>query len=246
MTKGRSYYNTLAETLGISKGQVISIIGSGGKSTLMEGLALALCDRLKIMVTTTTKIFQPKDPSFHLEIEAWDVFLSKANNQWTEPGSISVYGASAMPCQDIHGQDQIKISGIDQSIFDRDIEAVNSVFDLVLIEADGSRNRPFKGWKPDEPLIPENTTMTIGVLGAHQLGVPLEETYVHRMDYFKDFIQEGDTVITKETLLNVVTSDKGLFAKARGEKVLYLSGGSDDLCTWFKEKLNGGSIKIIS
>src|SRR5262249_57619382 len=50
----------------------------------------------------------------------------------------------------------------------------------ILDEADGSRTRPFKAPADHEPVIPEETTLVIAVVGADVLGQPLDGEHVHR------------------------------------------------------------------
>lgn len=56
----------LKEALGFERGEMISLIGAGGKTTTMFRLAQELRDEgRKVLVTTTTKIFKPNKPHVH-------------------------------------------------------------------------------------------------------------------------------------------------------------------------------------
>src|SRR5262249_4205924 len=50
----------------------------------------------------------------------------------------------------------------------------------LLNEADGSRMRPFKAPADHEPVIPEETTLVVPVVGADILGRSLDAEHVHR------------------------------------------------------------------
>ena len=50
----------LLKTLGIEKG-ITSIIGSGGKTTLMSALSKEAAQSARVIMTTTTHILPPKD-----------------------------------------------------------------------------------------------------------------------------------------------------------------------------------------
>ena len=57
---------TLAESLGIQAGEMVSFIGAGGKTTTLFHLAKELHQKGgRILVTTTTKIYKPAKP--HVE-----------------------------------------------------------------------------------------------------------------------------------------------------------------------------------
>ena len=251
MDNNKQYYKNLIKSLEIASGQVISIIGSGGKTTLMLGLADALKDQYRVLVTTTTKIFKPIGDPYRVDIEAPESYLLDLGNRKIERGFTYVYGSDAIPCLDYFNREQIKVSGFSKSVLDQNHNQLLKAFDIVIIEADGSRNRPFKGWREDEPIVTDASTMTIGVVGTHHLGVSIAENNIHRLDAFRAFleghvVQSGDDqVVTKEILLTVVTSPKGIFAKAKGQKVLYLAGASDELATWFREKLHEHDIRVL-
>jgi probable selenium-dependent hydroxylase accessory protein YqeC len=59
---------TLEEAFSIREGEVISLVGAGGKTTLMFALGEDLSLRRKgIILSTTTKIWEPtRSPSFAL------------------------------------------------------------------------------------------------------------------------------------------------------------------------------------
>jgi molybdenum cofactor cytidylyltransferase len=52
----------------------------------------------------------------------------------------------------------------------------------ILIEADGSRMRPFKAPADHEPVIPPDTTLVVPVVGADVFGAPLGPERVHRAE----------------------------------------------------------------
>jgi len=63
--------NSLKEAFSIRKGEVISLVGAGGKSSLMWALANELvATGGTVITTTTTKIFDQQAPSHHLIVEA--------------------------------------------------------------------------------------------------------------------------------------------------------------------------------
>ena len=56
-------------------------------------------------------------------------------------------------------------------------------FDYVLVEADGSAQRPLKAHAPHEPVIPEEANQTICVVGASGFGRPVSEA-AHRPERY--------------------------------------------------------------
>jgi probable selenium-dependent hydroxylase accessory protein YqeC len=50
----------------------------------------------------------------------------------------------------------------------------------IVIEADGAAGRPLKAARVGEPVIPENTTLLVPVIGIDGMGCPLDEGMVFR------------------------------------------------------------------
>ena len=97
-------------------------------------------------------------------------------------------------------------------------------FDLVLIEADGAATRPLKGWREDEPVIPEYTSITIGVLDISTIGHIFTSELVHRHQHFSELVgADLHEPIALGHLLRLVAHERGLFARALGREVLYIN-----------------------
>ena len=115
--------NNLSSIFDIKKGDVVSIVGSGGKTTFMFKLADELKDTYKVLVTTSTKIYMPdKKYKIYTTLEA---FINDHNK--TENGVIVVAGG--------YNAQSNKLIGIN----DDDSDILIKYFDIILIEADGSR-----------------------------------------------------------------------------------------------------------
>jgi len=95
---------------------------------------------------------------------------------------------------------------------------------LTLLECDGSKGLPIKGWAAHEPVVPTFATVTIGVLPLWAIGMPVSKETVHRVERFCAITGAvlGD-VVRVEHLASVVNHPDGLFAKTRGRRVLFLN-----------------------
>lgn len=80
----------------------------------------------------------------------------------------------------------------------------------LLIEADGSRQKPLKAWAEHEPPIPSFVKLVVQVVGLSGLGKPLGDEYVHRPEIFSRIsgLNMGATV-TAEALIRVLTHPEG-------------------------------------
>lgn len=65
-----------------------------------------------------------------------------------------------------------------------EIHAASREYGLTLMEADGSRGLMLKGWAPHEPVVPDFTSLTIGVIPVRALGLAVSEGTVHRLPLF--------------------------------------------------------------
>ena len=151
----------LAEALGVRPG-VTSVIGSGGKTSLLAALARELPGT--VALTTTTHILPFEGMPLLVSPTAADVRAALAESRVICVGSRDEKnGKLVMPSL-----------GID---------ALASLADYVLVEADGARRLPLKAHAPWEPVIPARSNRTILVFGASGLGHPVSEK-VHRPELF--------------------------------------------------------------
>jgi probable selenium-dependent hydroxylase accessory protein YqeC len=86
------------------------------------------------------------------------------------------------------------------------------LFDCILVECDGSKHKPIKAAAHYEPVVPANTTKTIGVIGLDAMGKPIAEEYVHRPEQFCAVVNRcmGE-MIDPEAVVNLIVSPQGLF-----------------------------------
>ncbi len=165
----------LIEALNIGEGEVISLVGGGGKTTLMFALAQELTSAGKHVVTTTTTRILESEPLLHgsplLVVEREDHRLIKlVTAGLTQFGHVTVASEKL--------SDQGRLKGIAPETVDK--LAKLSRIPFIIVEADGAARRPLKAPNTFEPLIPESTTLVIPVVGIDALGSQLCEEQVFR------------------------------------------------------------------
>lgn len=212
----------LNRVLGIKKGDIISIVGSGGKTTLMYLLAKELSGENKILTTTTTKIYLPtKEQVDFIAIGEKDFNNIRGNR------SSGIYSCGK------YINSENKLVGIEK---DRVKEFVNS-FDLILIESDGSKGKSIKGWNNSEPVICYETNVTIGVIGLESFGMIINEKNIHRIDKFID-VTNGNLgeKINITHFIKIIFDNNGLFKWSKGRKILFLNK---------EEKISEENLKLL-
>jgi len=164
----------IEEAFSLKNHEVISLVGGGGKTTLMFALGKELSSERKgILLTTTTKIWEPApSPSFAL-------FLSEKFSEmkrWVVD-NLQKYSYLVIA--------QKKLTdGKLRGIVPQWVEELDSLpgVSFVLVEGDGAAGRSLKAPREGEPVVPLNTTLLIPVVGIDVLGCPLEEKHVFRSE----------------------------------------------------------------
>jgi xanthine dehydrogenase accessory factor len=179
---------------------IISVVGSGGKTTLIKKLAARYRREGKtVLVTTTT----------HMYLEE-DTLLTDDANAILQALKATVYVMAGVPVGP-------KIKALSKATFD----AVCGCADVVLVEADGSKGLPLKYPNATEPVIPENTDEILVVCGLNAIGQPAKAV-CHRLELVTACLGiREDTVITAAHVQKLVTEGylKPLKAAFPGAKV---------------------------
>lgn len=165
---------------------VIAVCGAGGKTTLCNKLAKKyLDDNKKVCIITTTHMWK------EFVIDDIKLIVSSQDVQ----KKVYHFG-------NVDGE---KLVSVDKN----DYEIICSIFDYVIIEADGSRNKPIKIPNLNkEPVIPDNTDEIIVVSGLGALGRKLG-VVCHRFEEFEndEFIKSNnynfDTIVDEKIIDNI-------------------------------------------
>jgi len=163
---------TLRQAFSIGNRELVSLVGGGGKTTLLYALGRELsASRSGVILTTTTKILEPAPSPFFLQ------FLSN------ELGDIKTWLT-----ENLNRRQSLLIArkrlpnGKLEGIFPEWAEEIFSLDGVTTIvnEADGSAGRPLKAPRVGEPVIPKNTTLLVPLIGIDGMGFPLDEERVFR------------------------------------------------------------------
>lgn len=163
---------------------IVAVVGSGGKTTLVHQLAEQYRAQGKtVFVTTTTHMFREADTLLTDDAEA----IIRALQQ-------SGYAMAGLP----EGE---KIRALSQQTYD----AVCPHADVVLVEADGSKQLPLKYPNATEPGIPANVDEILVVCGLNAIGQKAKDV-CHRLPLVKACLGiEDETVITAAHVQTLVT-----------------------------------------
>lgn len=196
----------LAGLLGVEPPALVSLVGAGGKTTLMHRLARELGKRgLSVLVTTTTRIHPPPWETL-LEPDA--AALGRLLRRRLASGGVLAAAAGA----EHHGR-RLKLVGIRPA--DLDDLFLSGAADVILVEADGAAGRPLKAPRAHEPVVPGRSTLVLGLIGLAALGRAATAQNVLGLAGLAAVcgLEAGQT-ITPEHLMRLIAHPDGLFKGA--------------------------------
>lgn len=200
---------TLKEALGIKPGEVISLVGGGGKTTLMFALARELTSSgNRVITTTTTKILEPlssETPLLLLEADEREMIRRLLQN-------LADYGHITLARERLASG---KLRGISPELV-VELARLNRV-SCIIVEADGAAQRSLKAPNLTEPVIPDATSLVIPVVGIDALGCRLTGENVFRPELVSKLLglPLGE-VISAESIAFLVTHPRGIIKGSPG------------------------------
>lgn len=170
------------------KEHVISLVGGGGKTTLLYAMArLCAAKGWRVLVSTTTHIQQPK--------AFWAQSIEERNVHWNA-WNYAVAGLSA---------ENGKLKSLPLNRLRRWMEGS----DVVFIEADGAKRLPCKAPAEHEPVILPESDVVLAVAGLSAGERPLKEV-CFRLEKACDLLDATpETLLTPPLLAKLLASDAG-------------------------------------
>jgi probable selenium-dependent hydroxylase accessory protein YqeC len=208
----------LSTFLNIKPSQCVSIMGAGGKSTLMNRLADEfIVLGCTVVLTSTTNYHRPKTLQsdqilLTREVPAWPEKLGALARRWNRLVVLHHELGDAM------------VKGID-------VAAVRTIHEhipkaVVIVKTDGARKRWFKAPNQSEPIVPPWSQVSITVVNGEILGRPLTDALVHRPERVAELtgLNLGDP-ITPQAVGAVLTHPDTYAPKipAGARRAIYIS-----------------------
>ena len=194
----------LTEALGIQAKEVISLVGAGGKTTLMFRLAQELfLNGKNVVTTTTTKILEPTS--------------GETNFLFIDPDEKKIRNFVQHHLDQYHhitiAQERLergKLKGISPDLVN-ELWSSHEI-DTIIVEADGAAGRPVKAPREKEPVIPSSTTLVVAMLGVDGMERKLSEENVFQAERVSKMtgIPIGEN-LTDEAMAILMTHPQGLF-----------------------------------
>jgi probable selenium-dependent hydroxylase accessory protein YqeC len=208
----------LSTFLNIRPSQCVSIMGAGGKSTLMNRLA----DELivlghTVVLSSTTNYHRPQS------LQSDQILLTRQVPEWPEQLGMLArrWNRLIVLHHDLGGA---MVKGIDVAAVRTIHEHISEA--IVIVKTDGARKRWFKAPNQSEPVVPPWSQVCIAVVNREILGQPLTDALVHRPERVAELtgLNLGDR-ITPQAVGTVLTHP-GTYAPkipASARRAIYIS-----------------------
>lgn len=184
------------DKLGLGPRELISLVGGGGKSTLLFSLGDELTAVGKrVILTTTTKM--GRDQVRAVPTVCWSADTACVVAALDKPGPVMLL---------TYGDDH-KVTGPSPDVVDN-LFALSDA-DYVVVEADGSKGKPLKAPAEHEPVVPAASTTVVILVGIDAVGSPLAQV-THRAEVGQSFLGTGpDHILTAADCAAIVLHPAG-------------------------------------
>ena len=187
----------LRQALRVKSQTRLAFVGAGGKTTAMFQLAKQWKENILLTATTHLAEEQLSLAEHHFVVETpRDVQnVTQSNGVTLFTGSLSSEG---------------RTRGVDSVTLEEIRKLAKKWNCPLLIEADGSRQRPLKAPADHEPVIPDFVDTVVVVAGMSGLGQPLTPDWVHRPEQFASLTGlEPGMSVTEPALVKLLTHPSG-------------------------------------
>ncbi len=156
----------LREQFDLGRRELVSIVGAGGKTTILRTLGEELAATgARVVLTTTTMLAEDQvgEPAC-----------------WSDlPSEVEARLSPGVPLFVVAGRVPGKVTGPSRTAVDRIF--LETTVDYVMVEADGARKMMIKAPAEHEPVIPEASTAVIITMGFDAIGRSIADV-AHRPD----------------------------------------------------------------
>ena len=193
----------LTDAFSLGSHEVIALTGGGGKTALLFTLAKELLNKgLRVVTTTTTKIFEPdheQAPSLVIEGNQRKAMTS-IKDGLLQNGHVT-FATHRFP--------EGKIGGVAPQLIER--MAQELPVDHIIVEADGALKLPLKAPGEHEPVIPSATTLLVPIVGIDALRKPLNEETAFRPERIAELTgTKLGAPITPHLIASLIVHPQGL------------------------------------
>ncbi len=212
--------------------RTISIVGAGGKTSLMKRLRDELISQgLKVIITTSTHIMYDdpvafvrcgdvRDPGagakdrtgsgLHAN-KSGSIALSFSEKICETTGRLGYAVAGCISDDACPGVSKVSSPGAEM------LDRLGELCDVLLIEADGARGMQVKVPAEWEPVIAARSDLVISVAGAGSIGKTIADAAYRPEELARFLGKSADDIIDSSDIIRIASSENGL-RKSAGDR----------------------------
>ena len=203
----------------------ISVNGGGGKTTFLVSFSTYLKNKgYSVLITTSTKLASPYSFNYNTD----RVFLSpQIISYWPRRGESVFYGRY----DEAIGKTIAPSESIVSLLYER--------YDVVIVEADGSRRLPLKIHTERDPVIWSPTSSVVSISGLWSYGKRVEDSV---------FGEERKGLYVDKSYFDYLTSTpRGMMKGMRKDtKNVFLFNGGDEVGEDVREKIKSIKLPLLA
>jgi molybdenum cofactor cytidylyltransferase len=188
----------LAEAFVIRQGEIVSLVGAGGKTATMFRLAGELAGMGWQVITTTTTRIAPDELRFAPHALA----LGDAERPPESLSALLEAHRHVLLYRHVFPKAG-KVIGVEPDWLDVNLAPMPGV-DAILVEADGARQLSFKAPRAHEPPVPASTTLLVPIAGLDALGQPLDDEHMMGAEVIRETLGPLPERITPALMADVL------------------------------------------
>ncbi len=196
--------NSLCDSLGLGKYELVSIVGAGGKTSLMYRLASELAIKgSKALLSTTTRIMYPEAG------KVATVILGEESPATVKRVQKAL--ESSNPVLVGRRRDGPKVIGFSPEFIDHLFSKLGCV---AVVESDGARGKSFKVPGEHEPPVASLTSIYLIVIGADSFSKPIASDYVFKPRHVAASLGvDIESDVSQTVVMGALFSERGYIAK---------------------------------
>ena len=222
-------YLTLTEALSIKPGSVVALVGGGGKTSTLLRLCQESAQEGRRVLATTTARMKMEELSGMRDVLLWDE--KDVSGQTWKNCRTRVGGSTGWIDEVLAGQSDAsripvtflgravmrdKVIGLPADHLGDLLSRLN--WDMVVVEADGSRGHSVKGHRLGEPIIPLCSTVCVIVVGADGFSAFVNAEHCHRPEVIQDLLGVGwGERLSARLLVELICHPRGILSKIPGD-----------------------------
>lgn len=175
----------------------MAFVGGGGKTSAIIRLTRELSDRgWRVLASTTTRVGRSMSSELPTVLQGGEGAADELLRALEAGGRAFLAGGI---------ESSGKFTGIAPGAFGNLARELR--LDAILVEADGSRQRPLKAPAEHEPVLPPDADLVVPVAGLDSLGLRLNSRVAHRPELIAAI--HPSRLVTPELVASLVTSADG-------------------------------------